>query len=121
MPDISKCANQHCPLKNNCRRFLIEPSEYRQTYGEFKPYIKDEKIQCEYFWQVEARYSRKRYLKADFKFLSKLWGFNVTLPAMFEAPYLPILKSNRLGENVYSETELPKEAEIYDSNFLQIL
>jgi hypothetical protein len=44
MIDISKCANEDCPQKENCFRYTVEASDY-QTYSEFK----QENGECEYF------------------------------------------------------------------------
>ena len=51
-PDISKCENEECPLKEKCYRYTSKPSEYRQTYSEFKY---DEITKgCDYFWSNEG-------------------------------------------------------------------
>jgi hypothetical protein len=47
MPDISKCENEECPLKEKCYRFTATPSPVLQAYAYFKP---DEDGKCEYFW-----------------------------------------------------------------------
>jgi hypothetical protein len=49
MPDISMCSGDKCPLKENCYRFLAEPSEFRQSYFMTPPYNHQTK-ECEYFW-----------------------------------------------------------------------
>jgi hypothetical protein len=43
MPDISMCENEDCPLKYSCYRYMAEPSEWWQSYADFKP---DEKGEC---------------------------------------------------------------------------
>jgi hypothetical protein len=50
MPDISKCANEECPLKDSCYRWTSTPNEYWQSYGDFKH---DEENGCEYYWEVK--------------------------------------------------------------------
>lgn len=36
MPDIAMCLNEECPLKETCYRFTATPSEYWQSYMDFK-------------------------------------------------------------------------------------
>lgn len=48
MPDISMCANQNCPKRNECYRYTATPNPLRQSYGDFLPKPGDD--QCEYFW-----------------------------------------------------------------------
>ena len=52
MPDISMCKNTECPLKNTCYRFIATPSEYLQSYGDFKY---DEKNGCDYYWKIDKK------------------------------------------------------------------
>lgn len=47
MPDISKCENEECPLKEKCYRYTAIPSPDLQAYGWFKP---DEDGKCNGFW-----------------------------------------------------------------------
>lgn len=54
MPDISKCTNDECPLKNKCYRFTCEPSEYQKSYTRFEPKITTTldvftETECDYF------------------------------------------------------------------------
>jgi hypothetical protein len=37
MADISLCWNEQCELKYHCYRYTAEPSEFRQSYGDFEP------------------------------------------------------------------------------------
>ena len=37
MPDIVKCQNSDCPLKEQCYRWTSEPSEFLQAYNRFEP------------------------------------------------------------------------------------
>lgn len=46
MPDISKCSNKLCTLKEKCYRFTCKPNEYWQSYAEFS---QDDEGDCEYF------------------------------------------------------------------------
>ena len=47
MPDISMCANETCPKRNECYRFTATPNPYRQSYADFKP--KPGASQCDNF------------------------------------------------------------------------
>ena len=49
MPDISKCSNKHCILKENCYRYKVMSDIY-QSYCFFQP-IKDNnnKFICEFY------------------------------------------------------------------------
>ncbi len=49
MPDISKCLNESCPLKERCYRFKCAGSEY-QTYSDFQP---NEDGSCDWFMEEE--------------------------------------------------------------------
>ena len=44
MPDISKCDNNNCPIKNSCYRFTVKPC-YMQSYASFE--FTDS---CSYYW-----------------------------------------------------------------------
>jgi len=46
MPDITMCEGKDCPLKDECYRFTVMPSEYWQSYFTKVPYKDGE---CEYF------------------------------------------------------------------------
>ena len=54
MPDITMCTNEKCPLNKTCYRFTAIPSEYIQSYAEFKPFIDDvlDYADCEYFLEI---------------------------------------------------------------------
>ena len=47
MPDIAKCSDVNCHVKNRCYRYLVKP-DYMQSY--IVPSKINEK--CEYFWDV---------------------------------------------------------------------
>lgn len=53
MPDISKCLNSDCPLKEMCYRFTAKDSEYSQAYSNFSPKEENGEITCDYFWSNE--------------------------------------------------------------------
>jgi len=36
MPDISMCANNDCPVRRSCYRFMAKPS-MRQSWAAFEP------------------------------------------------------------------------------------
>jgi len=50
MPDISMCSNVTCILKEKCYRYRAVPSQFRQSYGSFKP---DKNDKCEYFTKLQ--------------------------------------------------------------------
>lgn len=50
MSDITMCKNDTCPLKNTCYRFIATPSEYLQSYADFKY---DEKTGCDYYYKKQ--------------------------------------------------------------------
>ena len=52
MPDISKCENLECPLKEKCYRYTSEPKEHWQAYADFK-YSKITES-CDFFWSNEG-------------------------------------------------------------------
>lgn len=52
MPDISKCKNETCTLKELCYRYTSKPNEHWQSYGSFK---QDEAGDCEYFWSNKEK------------------------------------------------------------------
>lgn len=64
MPDISKCANKDCPIRNICYRYRVKPSEFRQTYADFKPACAGNIVQCTAFWSIEG-YTVDSLLPAD--------------------------------------------------------
>jgi hypothetical protein len=47
MPDLSMCKNGLCPSRNKCYRFKAKPSEYFQSYSEFK--FKEGESKCKFF------------------------------------------------------------------------
>jgi hypothetical protein len=49
--DISMCLNNTCSLHKNCLRFIGKPSEYIQSYADFKPEFnkKLNKEECKFF------------------------------------------------------------------------
>ena len=51
MPDITMCEGTDCPHKENCYRYIAEPSEFRQSYFSIPP-IKDGK--CDHYWGEQS-------------------------------------------------------------------
>lgn len=55
MADISKCSNEHCPLRYDCYRFTVEPNSFYQSYTAFTPTVTERNdggkdiISCEWF------------------------------------------------------------------------
>ena len=47
MPDITKCDNEECELKNKCYRYTSKPDEYRQAYLTEYP---EKDWECELFY-----------------------------------------------------------------------
>lgn len=54
MPDISMCANQVCPKRADCFRYLAVPSDFRQPYRNF------EWAKCDQHWPLEEATGRIR-------------------------------------------------------------
>jgi hypothetical protein len=52
MPDISMCANQSCPRKEDCYRFKATSSLHIQHFGSYAP---DADGDCEGFWDNEKQ------------------------------------------------------------------
>jgi len=52
MTDISKCANEDCPSKEKCWRYVAPSNEHWQAYAQFDP---DGQEKCEYFIDVNNR------------------------------------------------------------------
>jgi len=51
MPDITKCTNKTCELKDKCYRWTSEGNPYRQSYTCFEP----KKGKCKYFMKDERK------------------------------------------------------------------
>lgn len=45
MPDICKCKNESCRSKQECYRYISEPSQH-QAYGSFSVSVGDDKCNC---------------------------------------------------------------------------
>ena len=66
MPDIAKCANNDCPLRNQCYRFRCKPDDW-QSYSDFQPSFRKEfGVWCENFWDIEG-YPERMLLPVDYK------------------------------------------------------
>lgn len=48
MPDITKCNDKDCPLKDTCYRYWSESDEYMQSYFTESPRNGDK---CEHYWK----------------------------------------------------------------------
>ena len=51
MPDITKCEGTGCPLKESCKRFAVESSEYKQSFFLYVPYHSVDK-KCDYYLAI---------------------------------------------------------------------
>ena len=54
MPDISMCRHPDCPARHTCYRHSASgtrPSEFRQSYGDFRP---DLRGRCGYYFPVRS-------------------------------------------------------------------
>jgi len=59
-PDISKCADHECPVRNGCYRFVVAPSEFRQSYFSSSPRLDERPSEntgpiegsCSYYWAL---------------------------------------------------------------------
>lgn len=56
MPDISKCKNETCSLKETCYRFQVPANTFRQSYGSFE---QDKEGKCEYYWEFKIEQDGK--------------------------------------------------------------
>lgn len=55
MPDISKCKNANCVMKEKCYRFVCLPDKPAQSYSFFLPIVnKEENFKCEFFYEVQT-------------------------------------------------------------------
>lgn len=52
MPDISMCANQSCPSRYKCYRFMAKPSGW-QTYSDF--IVKKGRVKCDSFLKLRTK------------------------------------------------------------------
>ena len=59
MPDITLCANEKCPLRTRCGRFMGEPDNSWQSFAKFEPQNKpfggygDKVLECDYYWDIK--------------------------------------------------------------------
>lgn len=73
------CANCECPFRKICYRYLAEPTEGYQSYGDFKPEIirivGGVALQCKSYWNITGR-KVVAFKKAEErnKKLSKQWN-----------------------------------------------
>lgn len=62
MTNITKCANNHCPLRETCYRCTAEASG-KQAYAmfEFAPYNNGMRVECEYYLEdTRLTYMREK-------------------------------------------------------------
>lgn len=54
MPDISKCANESCPLRFECYRYRVADSVPQQSYTDFQYHEDSEgNASCENFISIK--------------------------------------------------------------------
>lgn len=54
MPDISKCSNVNCVMKDKCYRYVCIPDKVAQSYSFFLPISnKIESFKCEFFYGIK--------------------------------------------------------------------
>ena len=55
MANIAMCANESCPLKLSCYRYMAKPDQEWQSYARFE-WKKDENgvIHCPAFWKLNT-------------------------------------------------------------------
>ena len=51
MPDIAMCSGDECPIKENCYRYLANPSHFQSFFAP-PPYTEEG---CDYFWDVNEK------------------------------------------------------------------
>ena len=64
MPDITKCTNESCPLKESCYRWTSNPTEHVQSYCEFYPNVIGsdgiiESVECDNFLEDKSTFKTK--------------------------------------------------------------
>jgi len=53
MPDISKCKNANCVMKNKCYRYVCIADKIGESYSYFLPVVnKIENFKCEFFMKL---------------------------------------------------------------------
>lgn len=64
MPDITLCTSEDCPLKELCFRWTAKPSEYLQSYADFKYNIieigKQTNVGCDYFLEDKSLTNKEK-------------------------------------------------------------
>ena len=56
MPDITLCANDSCPQRHQCYRFMAIRDPLWNTFSDFKP---DDKGECDSFFPIGDKRIRK--------------------------------------------------------------
>lgn len=55
MPDISKCVNNNCVMKDKCYRYVCIADKIAQSYSYFLPVVnKKENFKCEFFYEIKS-------------------------------------------------------------------
>lgn len=63
MPDITKCSDSECSVRETCYRFMTKPSEFRQSYFASSPRLDERESEskgpiegsCSYYWKLTER------------------------------------------------------------------
>lgn len=55
MPDITKCTNDECSLKETCYRWTSIPSEYSQAFVKYETIMDEQMERCDYYIDIDTR------------------------------------------------------------------
>ena len=59
MADISMCANETCPLREKCYRFMVTPEGKYQCYADFEwehlDHEHGKEVYCKDFWPLKTK------------------------------------------------------------------
>jgi hypothetical protein len=53
MPDITKCKSNNCEKRTSCYRYIVDPSDFRQSYFVNPPMTEDGK--CQHYWEIKKK------------------------------------------------------------------
>jgi len=59
MPDLTKCTNENCSLKETCFRWSSEAKERNQSYQKFEP-TKDDGVDFKCDFMMVVNFKRKK-------------------------------------------------------------
>lgn len=62
MADITMCKGEYCELRENCKRYTSQPSEYRQAWFSKQPNV--DSYYCDMFWGLDNK-TIKEYIKYE--------------------------------------------------------